>query len=290
MVCDELEYYLKEIMTYKPFTKDEQIEFFKRLKNGEDVFEEIFKHNSALVIIVAKKYFKYVDYTCLSKMDIIQYGNIGLLKAIKTYDLNKDYAFSTWAYKVINNEIKNNIAQYGYAIKIDDTVRYRINKYQQMYYQLMMELERKPTIEELADSLKISKEKVIELQKLENKTIVTSLNVSVRENEDDFLKQLEDDKVDYLKEYENEETRKSILEAIDKVNLNENERNVIMLRYLNETIMTYEAVAHKLSLSKQRIFQIEKAALRKIKCSIYVKKLAYCTDAPIDNIQKIKKE
>ena len=288
MMQDDLDIYLNEIRMYNTYSKEEQLEYFRRYQNGEDVFDEIFKHNTALVVMIAKKYFKFINHTCLSKMDIVEYGNIGLIRAIKTYDLNKNYAFSTWACKVIENEINNDLRQYGFNIKFDDSIRNKIYNYQYVYDQLMKELKREPTIEEISNCLNVSIEKVYEIQLLISKSNILSLNSPMSEDGEEIIIMLEDDEIDLFENIEKDETKNTIIEILDKVKLTENERTTIIQRFLSDKVKTYGEIAKELGLTKQRIFQLEKAALKKIKNTVYINKLAYCTDTPIENINKIK--
>ena len=115
---DDLNFFEREISKSKPFTKEEEIEYFTRYKNGEDVLEELVKRNFKLVISIARKYLSYVKGSSFSFMDLIEYGNIGLLIAINRYDLNQKYKFSTYAEYWIRHEISIALQNSGYTLRI----------------------------------------------------------------------------------------------------------------------------------------------------------------------------
>ena len=165
MSDEHLNLYLKEISQYKPFTNIEQIEYLKRYQNGEDVLEEIFKHNAFLVVNVSKKYFKYLSYTNFTVMDLIQYGNIGLINVIKQFDFSKNVMFSTYAHLLISQTISNAIRDYGKYFHIYDRIASKIREYKYVLKKLEIDLERTPNNEELASSLNTSVKNVLLLQK-----------------------------------------------------------------------------------------------------------------------------
>lgn len=155
---EDFELYINYISKYKPFTKEEQFEYFKRYEKGEDVFEEIFLHNTLLVVSIAKKFFKYLDETNFTIMDLIEYGNMGLIEAIRTYNYNTS-VFSTWAYMIIFQRITAAIRDYGKYFHINDKTKDKIKKYKYKYNKLQIELGREPTIDELAIALNLKKNK-----------------------------------------------------------------------------------------------------------------------------------
>lgn len=287
---EELKNYIEEIKQYKKFTPQEQIEFLKKYKNGEEVLEEIFNRNLGLVLYVAKKYFKYTTSNNLTQMDIIQSGNIGLVNAIKTFDLSYEYTFSTWACKVIANEIKRYIQKYGSSIKMNYKLQSQLNKYKEEVDTLTKELERTPTIEELASALKISKEKVLKEQLLDIKRTVISLNAPVTEDGEELFFFLEDPNLEE-DNLEAEEKKQAILETLKKSNLTEREQKVIILRYglLDGEPKKYIEIAEILGVSKQRVFQLEATALKKIRNSTISYKLSLYTETPYENLERIGK-
>lgn len=291
MILDEeFGRYLEEIKHYIPFSSEEQIQVFIRYKNGENVLEEIFNRNSGLVPYIAKKYFKYVNSNQLTIMDIIQTGNIGLVKAIKSFDLSYKYTFSTWACKIIENEIRKYIHQYGYSIKMNYKLQNSLKKYKEKIDILMKELERIPTIEELASSLEISKEKVLEEQLIDMGKNFISLNTPITEDGDEMFLFLEDQNIEESN-VDKEEIKQVILEALENSNLTEKEKEVIVLRYglFDGEFKKYKEIAEKFGVTKQRIFQLEVTALKKIRNSKISYKLSLYTDTPYENLERIGK-
>lgn len=266
---EDFDIYLKEISQYKQFTKDELIDYFKRYQNGEDLLNEIFIHNTALVIFVAKKFFKYLYDTSFTVMDLVQYGNLGLIKAIKTYDLGSNFAFSTWAYVIIYRTIWSAIRDYGKYFIVNDWTNKKMIRYANAIEKLEKELQRNPTIEEIASELKMSSDKVLRMQKylifLDIQSLDNLYDTSYEDNimflaDENYDNSVEEDVMDKI-------CREKIIEIIKKVKLTDNERKVLLYRFNNYNIKTLGEISLSLGLCKQRICQIEQSAIRKIKKS-----------------------
>ena len=284
---EDFKLYLQEISKYKPFTKEEQIEYFKRYQNGEDVLEDIFLHNALLVVFIAKRYFKYLSETNFSVMDLISYGNIGLLDAIKTYDSNSTL-FSTWAGMLISQRIINAIRDYGKFFHIHDKTAGKIRNYKYIFNKLEVDLKRTPTLDELSESLDMKKEKVLILQRFINTIDLKSLDEIIL-----FPSKLNNAfpiNKEGISDVENQVIekilRENILEIFNKINLTDNERKVLLLRYCDNDKNTYEKIANNIGLCKQRICQIEKRALNKIRKSKEIYELALLCDNPYEILKK----
>lgn len=249
---EDFELYLNYISKYEPFTKEEQIDYFKRYKNGEDVFEEIFLHNTLLVVSIAKKFFKYLDETNFTIMDLIEYGNMGLIEAIRTYNYNTS-VFSTWACMIISQRITAAIRDYGKYFHINDKTKDKIKKYKYKYNKLQMELGREPTIDELAIALNLKKKQVlllqqfvntIDLRSLDDMLLIPSEQKNMLSIYEDYVPSMEDEVVDQI-------CKKRFLEIIKNMNLSEKEKVVLLNRYCDnpKDIKTYEEIANNLGLS-----------------------------------------
>ncbi len=289
---EDFELYLNYISKYEPFTKEEQIDYFKRYKNGEDVFEEIFLHNTLLVVSIAKKFFKYLDETNFTIMDLIEYGNMGLIEAIRTYNYNTS-VFSTWACMIISQRITAAIRDYGKYFHINDKTKDKIKKYKYKYNKLQMELGREPTIDELAIALNLKKKQVlllqqfvntIDLRSLDDMLLIPSEQKNMLSIYEDYVPSMEDEVVDQI-------CKKRFLEIIKNMNLSEKEKVVLLNRYCDnpKDIKTYEEIANNLGLSKQGVHNIEQSVLKKIRKSQYFYELASFRDDSYDVLKKNEK-
>ena len=287
---EDFELYLNYISKYKPFTKEEQIDYFKRYKNGEDVFEEIFLHNTLLVVSIAKKFFKYLDETNFTIMDLIEYGNMGLIKAINTYKIDSNCVFSTWAYIKISHEIKDAIRDYGKYFHINDKTKDKIKKYKYKYNKLQMNLGREPTIDELVIALNLKKKQVlllqqfvntIDLRSLEDILLIPAEQKNTLPMYEDYVPSVEEEVIDNI-------YKKRFLEIIKNMNLSEKEKVVLLNRYCDnpKDIKTYEEIANNLGLCKQGVHNIEQSVLKKIRKSQYFYELASFRDDSYDVLKK----
>ena len=286
---EDFELYLNYISKYEPFTKEEQIDYFKRYKNGEDVFEEIFLHNTLLVVSIAKKFFKYLDETNFTIMDLIEYGNMGLIEAIRTYNYNTS-VFSTWACMIISQRITAAIRDYGKYFHINDKTKAKIKKYKYKYNKLQMELGREPTIDELAIALNLKKKQVlllqqfvntIDLRSLDDMLLIPSKQKNMLPIYEDYVPSVEEEVIDNI-------YKKRFLEIIKNMNLSEKEKVVLLNRYCDnpKDIKTYEEIANNLGLCKQGVHNIEQSILKKIRKSQYFYELASFRDDSYDVLKK----
>lgn len=286
---EDFELYLNYISKYKPFTKEEQFEYFKRYKNGEDVFEEIFLHNTLLVVSIAKKFFKYLDETNFTIMDLIEYGNMGLIEAIRTYDYNTS-VFSTWACMIISQRITSAIRDYGKYFYINNSTTNKIKKYKYKYSKLQIELGREPTIDELVIALKMKKEyilllqqfvNIMDLKSLDDMLLIQSEQKNILPMYKDYVPSMEDEIIDKM-------CKKRFLEIIKNMNLSEKEKVVLLNRYCDnpKDIKTYEEIANNLGLCRQGIYKIEQNVLKKIRKSKYFYELASFRDDSYDVLKK----
>ena len=268
MINIELYNYLQEIKQYEILSHDEQKKLLIDIKKGnQDSFIKLYHSNLKLVVDIAKNYFK--NNLNLTEMDIIQEGNLGLLEAIKKYDMNclNKVKFSTYAYKAIDNYIKRSLYNYGYIIRIPVHRYKELIIYNQKYNELIIKLKRIPTIKELSEELNIEKNKIIELEKLNEIINIKSLNNIVYDyEEDEFINFIPLD-INIEEEIINKISKEELKEIICK-ELTEKQREVIILRFgiYDDIMMGYQEIANLLDYPDRRyVYELEKKALKKLK-------------------------
>ena len=247
-------------------TKETEIELFKRIKNGEiQARDEAIQKNLRLVISIAKKRLnRGLDLT-----DLIQYGNIGLIKAIEKFDLKKECRFSTYATWRIRQAIDRALYYETRTIRIPNYMCAHIDKLKQyLYYNSNKNY---PTTKELAQILNCDEKTVNKILKLlENKNISLNNTIDMKGNELEKIVSVESE--DINKQILNEQ----LIDIIEnKSNLNTKEKQVLYLRYglADGEYKSIEEVRKILNISHQRVSNIELVALRKLKENSYIKKL-----------------
>lgn len=266
----ELRNYYQEIKRYEPLSKEEQEQLIVKIKKdgNRDAYLKLYHSNLKLVIVIAKGYFHYE--TSLSKMDLIQEGNMGLLKAIEKYNLNyiNEKKFSSYAYEWIRQYIERAIKNYGFTIRIPVHKFGELKRYEEKYHLLLEKLNRIPTVDELAKELQMSKDTIRELSSMKTKINVESLNDTIWEDQkNEYISIIDSEEQDILTEIatrlDNEQLKNAILSI-----LTEKQAKVIQLRYgLEDGIARgYQEVANILQYKDRRnVETIEKLALKKIK-------------------------
>jgi RNA polymerase primary sigma factor len=269
-VDDPVRMYLKEIGKVALLTAEEEIELAKRMEAGdEEAKQRLCEANLRLVVSIAKR---YVGRGMLF-LDLIQEGNLGLIKAVDKFDWRKGYKFSTYATWWIRQAITRSIADQARTIRIPVHMVETINKLIRISRQLLQEYGREPTPEEIAAEMDISEEKVREILKIAQEPV--SLETPIGEEEDSHLGDfIPDDDVpapadaaafSMLKE--------QLVEVLDT--LTEREQKVLRLRFgLDDgRARTLEEVGKRFDVTRERIRQIEAKALRKLRHPSRSKKL-----------------
>ncbi|HQC82811.1 MAG TPA: RNA polymerase sigma factor RpoD [Bacillota bacterium] len=269
-VDDPVRMYLKEIGKVALLTAEEEIELAKRMEAGdEEAKRRLCEANLRLVVSIAKR---YVGRGMLF-LDLIQEGNLGLIKAVDKFDWRKGYKFSTYATWWIRQAITRSIADQARTIRIPVHMVETINKLIRVSRQLLQEYGREPTPEEIAEEMDISVEKVREILKIAQEPV--SLETPIGEEEDSHLGDfIPDDDVpapadaaafSMLKE--------QLVEVLDT--LTEREQKVLRLRFgLDDgRARTLEEVGKRFDVTRERIRQIEAKALRKLRHPSRSKKL-----------------
>lgn len=274
-VDDPVKMYLKDIGKVPLLTSDEEINYAKRMINGDlEARKKLSEANLRLVVSIAKK---YVGRTSMQFLDLIQEGNLGLLKAVEKFDYTKGFRFSTYATWWIRQSITRAIADQARTIRIPVHMVETINKLVRVSRQLMQTLGRDPTAQEIAEKMGISEQRVCEIQKIAQDPV--SLENPVGEEEDskigDFV---EDESIKSPVENAAQTILKEqLMLAIDT--LTPREQKVIRLRYgLDDAHpRTLEEVGKEFAVTRERIRQIEAKALRKLRHPNRCKKLeGYC--------------
>lgn len=259
---DPVRMYLKEIGKVPLLSAEREIELAKRMEEGdEDAKKELAEANLRLVVSIAKR---YVGRGMLF-LDLIQEGNLGLIKAVEKFDYHKGYKFSTYATWWIRQAITRAIADQARTIRIPVHMVETINKLIRVSRQLLQELGREPLPEEIAKELDMPVERVREILKISQEPV--SLETPIGEEEDSHLGDfIQDDNVPVPAEAAAQTLLK---EQLDEVldTLTEREQKVLHLRFgMNDgRARTLEEVGKEFDVTRERIRQIEAKALRKLR-------------------------
>ena len=275
-INDPVRMYLKEIGQIKLLTMDEELALADRILEGDEVAKAtLAEANLRLVVSIAKR---YVGRGMLF-LDLIQEGNIGLMKAVEKFDVSKGYKFSTYATWWIRQAITRAIADQARTIRVPVHMVETINKLARIQRQLTLELNREPSEQELAKKMNMSVEKVRDIYKISQEPV--SLETPIGEEDDshlgDFIK---DERNMSPEEYATNEMLKDEISEV-LLTLTEREEKVIRLRFGLEDgkSRTLEEVGQMFGVTRERIRQIEAKALRKLRHPSRSRKLKdYMTD------------
>jgi len=269
-VDDPVKMYLKDIGKVPLLTPEEEVELAIRMENGDEEARKMLSEaNLRLVVSIAKKHVG----RGLQFLDLIQEGNIGLLKAVEKFDHTKGFRFSTYATWWIRQAITRAIADYARTIRIPVHMVETINKLGKITRALTQMLGREPSISEIAKEMGITEEKVCEIQKIAQDTV--SLETPVGEEEDSDLGSFIKDETIMSPEESAAVVllKEQLLEVLGT--LTPREQKVIMLRYGIEDghTKTLEEVGKEFNVTRERIRQIEAKALKKLRHPSRSKKL-----------------
>ena len=269
-VDDPVRMYLKEIGKVPLLTAQEEIDLAKRMEAGDEYAKQkLCEANLRLVVSIAKK---YVGRGMLF-LDLIQEGNLGLIKAVDKFDWTKGYKFSTYATWWIRQAITRSIADQARTIRIPVHMVETINKLIRVSRQLLQEEGREPTPDEIAEEMGISVEKVREILKIAQEPV--SLETPIGEEEDSHLGDFipDDDAPAPAEAAAFSMLKEQLVDVLGT--LTEREQKVLKLRFGLEDgrARTLEEVGKKFDVTRERIRQIEAKALRKLRHPTRSKKL-----------------
>ncbi|MBR2808825.1 MAG: RNA polymerase sigma factor RpoD [Erysipelotrichaceae bacterium] len=263
-INDPVKMYLKEIGETRLLKPEEEVDLAKRIENGDkDARDLLIQSNLRLVVSIARKY----TGRGMLFLDLIQEGNLGLMKAVEKFDYTKGFKFSTYATWWIRQAITRAIADQARTIRIPVHMVETINKMNRISKELVQQLGHDPTAEQIAERMgnNMTPEKVREIQKIALDPV--SLETPIGEEDDSHLGDfLEDQNAQLPEDYANEQLLK---EEINDVlsGLTEREEKVLRLRFglIDGRTRTLEEVGKEFNVTRERIRQIEAKALRKLK-------------------------
>lgn len=261
-INDPVRMYLKEIGRVELLTADEEVSLAQRIEQGDPVAkQELAEANLRLVVSIAKRYVG----RGMSFLDLIQEGNMGLMKAVEKFDYHKGFKFSTYATWWIRQAITRAIADQARTIRIPVHMVETINKLVRIQRQLLQDLGREPTPEEIGAEMDLPTEKVRDILKIAQEPV--SLETPIGEEDDSHLGDfIEDHDATSPADYTSAELLKEQLnEVLDT--LTDREENVLRLRFGLEDgqSKTLEQVGQQFGVTRERIRQIEAKALRKLR-------------------------
>lgn len=262
VVDNSIKIYMREMGQFSMLSADEEIELAHRIAEGDQSAKnKLVEANLRLVVSLARHY----QGCGLSYQDLIQEGNIGLIKAAEKFDVSKGFRFSTYASWWIKQALSRAIADQSRTIRIPVHMTENINKFKKIERELLNQLNREPKIKEIADAMGISEKQAKEIQSY----IVepTSLDIQVGDDDDTTIGSFIEDthfvnpESAYIKE-SNGDVVNAVLDT-----LSDREANILRLRFGigGKKAMTLEEVGKEYSLTRERIRQIEAKALRKLR-------------------------
>ena len=256
--------YLKEIEEYPMLSAKEEVELAKAIiDSSEEAKEKFINANYRLVVSIAKRYRK----ESVDMLDLIQAGNIGLIKAVEKYDYKKGFKFSTYATWGIKQSITRYIDDCENTIRIPVHLHQRINFVKRKKQELANVLQREPSMEELAEVCELEVDKVLDILK-RDKNIV-SLDTPIKEDEDSSLVEFIPSDAHFGDVVIHEVEQNNLREKIDEVltDLSDQEQQVLRMRFGldDDTPKTLEEIGKVFGVTRERIRQIEAKAIRKLR-------------------------
>ena len=256
-----LEKYLQEIGHEERITAEEEVELAQRIKKGDrKALEKLTKANLRFVVSVAKQY----QNQGLSLPDLINEGNLGLIKAAEKFDETRGFKFISYAVWWIRQSILQAIAEQSRMVRMPMNQVGSVNKINRAYNKFEQENERRPSVNEIADSVNLPEEKIENAMKMNTRHV--SVDAPFADGEDNSLLDVlaNDDAPMADAELVKESLRAEIARALDT--LNERERNIITAAFgIGMPEMTLEEIGQKYGLTRERVRQIREKAIRRLR-------------------------
>lgn len=261
-MADPIRLYLKDIKDIPLLTQEEEQKLSRKAKRGDPAAKKLMiKSNLRLVVNIAKKY----SFLGVLITDLIEEGNMGLMRAVQKFEPNRGYRFSTYAAWWIRQYITRAIANQSKTIRVPVYLSETITKWRKITERLTQKLGRTPTIQEIAKKMRIPVKKARRLSEIVTKT--TSLHRPIGEDESgEFIDLIEDETVvSPFEELSRFLRQEKIAELLEK--MTGREKEVIVLRYGldDDTFRTLEETAKHFKISRERVRQIENNALSKLR-------------------------
>lgn len=262
MAMDPIRLYLKDIKNIPLLTPEDELKISKRAKRGNaEARQLMINSNLRLVVNIAKKY----SFLGVPITDLIEEGNLGLMRSVKKFDPKKGYRFSTYAAWWIRQYITRAIANQSKTIRVPVYLTETITKWKRTTEKLTQKLGRTPTVQEIAKKMRITVKKARRLSEVVTRT--TSLHKPIGEDSSgEFMDLIEDESIaSPFEELSRLLRQEKIKELLEK--MSEREKHILVLRYGLEdgTFRTLEETAKSFNISRERVRQIENNALKKLK-------------------------
>lgn len=263
---DAAQNYIRDISRYQLLNKDEEIELAKRIEQGDQgAKRELNNSNLRLVVHAAKKYMG----RNLAFLDLIQEGNMGLLRAVEKFDWRRGYKFSTYASYWIEQSIRRALADQSRSVRLPVHVEEKLNKFRRERKILVDSLGREPTDDEIVEALEIDIDTVYYFKRINQDTVSIDSMVGFSEDSDTLMVEMIEDEstIQPIDEASNRILRSHIMKIVDDC-LEARERKVILLRFgLDGTGIahTLEEIGDVFQVTRERVRQIEEVALNKIR-------------------------
>ncbi|NQT06762.1 MAG: sigma-70 family RNA polymerase sigma factor [Candidatus Omnitrophica bacterium] len=262
---DAIKRYLREIKDIALLTPNQELDLARKIKKGSDIArQKMIRANLRLVINIAKRY----SYLGVPMMDLIEEGNLGLMKAVEKYNPNRGYRFSTYAAWWIKQYITRAIANQGKTIRVPVYMVELLMKFKKISEQLFIKLRRKPRASEIARRMKMPVKKVRQLNKMASK--ISSLNAPIgNDGTAEFMDLIEDENISTAVDEVGAYLQKERIFELLK-NMTPRERKILSLRFgLKDGVThTLRDTAKHFGITRERVRQIESAAMKKLRTII----------------------